>query len=991
MTSKEGGAGIIFNKKPQKPKKTLKKKCLLKKLTAHACSYCFGILVCRLATMDVHIEIVRAEMKGITNYELQCQAETKNDGAMNKSAAIDLQNHNTWPKFSYNFKQTCPSAAFLFSINTPDLEEDIDSSSTVSQSDKPPKTIAKSLFPYTFSVSKSKYLQQLVSEVSVRAKQVQIAYLTSDVEGSDIKKVVGTIWFKVVCPKSIPKIKSRVTWMDLNAVLDHLAEPEKSIFPSLPELLERENELSTSDPFLSDSPKLSVVFHSVNTYLKAANLTPAAKIGSNVITREKSLFENTDGSKSLYTHQILKPVALTSEGNEGYVELYLANNDLVVFSAAHSLQKLLPFKQYNWEYNWRWMAGTGGHSALHHSSGMEEPTMTASVMLTPSVSQYPKFEGLEFLVYGIELDSSLRSEDVVLLIEFADLARSQTALNTKMAPFMNNKENTVAVVKYEKTSETSPAYVFYPLHPFFRSKAKGVSIILKLYAPSRKHKTKLWWQSSQVASTNIEIPSTMSSVLSSPDNANGVYWEINDSDIAQSDSESVAHKIFGVLRWKSTSMKFLNADVGTQMHSLPNFNDLSPVKGIQPGLLTSILSKELRDELEKESKPESTSDYKTAVKKMGVDILQLREQNKNLRRDIKRLEEHLLQLESSVILSSADQAALSALTKADLIHKILEQSQRLSTEITAKQLLQNKVKTLQNVLIEKNEVEAKLIQVQEAHSAQQKLVRHLQLKYEKYRKCSDICKQQEEIIVQLESLLEQNAQNVKVKEAIAVLSKENTRLRKSLYQNQELSSNPRQNHTQEATISALRADVSKLRAKCVDFETQLEENRRRQGKGLHEQTKVFEANQKVKIASAREKTLLRELEVNVKTWAQDKAQYEVQLAEYRARVQILEEELTTYRNKIVTHRQQSRITDREAIESSHSRTARIDDNPNPISQPPTRASQDIRNRLQPQSRAEEERRRQLMSVSRQLSSRNSLSIAHPQSVFGDSIEPRLSF
>ena len=539
-----------------------------------------------------------------------------------------------------------------------------------------------------------------------------------------------------------------------------------------------------------------------------------------------------------------------------------------------------------------------------------------------------------------------------------------------MAPFMSNKENTVAVVKHEKATETSPAYVFYPLHRFKGFKAKGVSITLKLYVPSRKHKTRLWWQSSQVASTNIEIPSTMSSVLSSPNNANGVYWEINDSEIEQSDSESVAHKIFGVLRWKSTTMKFLNTDVGTRMNSLPNFNDLAPVKGIQPGLLTSILSKELRDELEKESKPESISDYKAAVKKMGVDILQLREHNKNLRRDIKQLEEHLLQLESSVILSSADQAALSALTKADLIHKILEQSQRLSTEITARQSLQNKVKTLQNILIEKNEVEAKLIRVQEAHSAQQKLVRDLQLKYEKYRKCSDICKQQEEVIVQLDSLLERNAPNDRVKEAIAVLSKENARLRKSIYRNQELSSSPRQNHTQEATISALRADVSKLRAKCADLETQLEENRRRQGKGLHEQTKVFEANHKVKIASAREKTLLRELEVNAKTWAQDKAQYEVQLAEYRARVQILYEEL---RNKVVTHRQQS--------------------NPNPISQSPTRANQDTRNPWQSQSRAEEEHSRPLMSVSRQFqpSSRNSLSIAHPPSVFGDSIEPRLSF
>ena len=82
----------------------------------------------------------------------------------------------------------------------------------------------------------------------------------------------------------------------------------------------------------------------------------------------------------------------------------------------------------------------------------------------------------------------------------------------------------------------------------------------------------------------------------------------------------------------------------------------------------------------------------------------------------------------------------------------------------------------------------------------------------------------------------------------------------------------------------MRADVAKLREKCSDLEAQLEESRRHKSKGLHEQTKMFEANQKVKIASAREKTLIRELEINAKTWAQDKAQYEVQLAEYRAKM-----------------------------------------------------------------------------------------------------------
>ena len=540
-------------------------------------------------------------------------------------------------------------------------------------------------------------------------------------------------------------------------------------------------------------------------------------------------------------------------------------------------------------------------------------------------------------------------------------------------------DTSVAVVKSSKSTETTPAYFFYPLS-FFRSKAKGVCLTLQLYAPNSKHKRRLWWQASRVASAEIEIPSTLSSVLSSSENSNGVYWELNDRDIAQSDSESVAYKIFGVMRWKSPAMKFLTEDIGAQLHSLRNFKDLAPVKGIQPGLLTSILSEELRQELEKEVKSEPPSDYKAAVNKMGIDILHLREQNKILRRDNKRLEEYLLQLESSVILSSSDQAALSVLTKADLIHKILEQSKRLQAEVAARKLCHDKVKALQNSLIEKNEIEARFVEVQQAHSAQQKLVRDLQLKYEKYRKCSDICKQQEDVIFQLESLFEQSAQEGQVREAIAVLSKENARLRRNLRQSQEPSASPHQSsHSQEATINALRADLQKLRGKCSDLEAQLEDSRRRQSRGLHEQTKAFEANQKVKIAAAKERTLLRELEENAKLWAQEKARYEVQLAEYQTRVQSLEEELINCRDKAATRGQRSR--------AAYAKGGDSDRHP----QVQTRASQLTRNPWQ-QRTSEEQRLPLLRSVSQELGrdSRNSFR-TQPPSLYDDSLDTRLSF
>ena len=928
--------------------------------------------------------VIKAEVKDTNYYDLQCQVETQ-DSKETKSSTINLSQapRTEWPTFKFLIKQSL-NAAFRFTVT------DLSGVTDESVSEIKPTEIGNCLYPLTFSSPHSKDLAPLAAEMSIRAKQIHVAYLTSKINGSNLRKVIGRVWFKVVNQKPVPKqilksrVRVRVSWMDLSTVQVHLAKPEKRPGPSIPDLIEKESQLKTTSSFLLDSPTISVIFHAVNSYMRASDMTPIACVGADPTTREKSLFEESEDGNKLNLLSILKPVTLVCEDSEHSIELYLASTNSVIFSSAHPMQMLMPFKQYNWEYTWRWMAGSGELGPLHTSASSQEPSVMTSLIYHPSASQYAKYEGLEFLVYGIELDSSVECENVVLSVQFADLksmSRSQMAaaagsgadrippfkcstVNVTTSNSSSNEEVVVetnmSVVKFGDSSsqETTPAYFFYPINPFFQSKGKGVSLALQLYALNNKQEGKPWWEASNIASSVLEISSAMITVLTNPENSNGIYWELTGSDIVQSGPDNVAGKLFGVVRWKKPKMMFLNKEIESQIHNLRAFKEF-PVRGVQPGLLASILPEFLGVEsVEEESnneREESVSAYKAAITKMGDDILQLREQNKILKRDNQRLEQHLEQMEMNVLYSVSNQALLQALTKADLIHKIIEQSHRLNTEIQARKNSQDKISALQNSLIVKNDVEGRFMQLQEAHSAQQKLVRDLQLKLEKYRRCADTCKQQEGVIVQLDSLLAQRAQDVRVKDAMTVLSKENAMMRKSLRESKERSVSLHPSHGQEQTVFALKADIAKLRTKCEYLTAQLEESRKNCGNELRKQTKVFEADQKAKIAAARESTLVNELEESARIWAKEKARYEFKIAEYRVKVQTLEERLRVKPNS-PEQRSQRNMSLLDSRESEH--------------------------------------RHPLALVSRQLhpySSTHSQEREHTQSLHSDSLDPRLSF
>ena len=183
------------------------------------------------------------------------------------------------------------------------------------------------------------------------------------------------------------------------------------------------------------------------------------------------------------------------------------------------------------------------------------------------------------------------------------------------------------------------------------------------------------------------------------------------------------------------------------------------------------------------------------------------------------------------------------------------------------------------------------IQLQEAHEAQQKLVRELQSKVAKYRKCYETSRKQETVISQLEALLALEAGDRRAGNALSIVSKENADLRATLREYQDADPDHRKSllGEKEETIATLRNELERVTKQRQSLEEQLARIPGKSagvnsGKILEQTTKIYELEQKMKVTEARENTLMKELEENGRRWAQEKARYEIQLTELQTRL-----------------------------------------------------------------------------------------------------------
>ncbi|KAL3875964.1 hypothetical protein ACJMK2_033859 [Sinanodonta woodiana] len=183
--------------------------------------------------------------------------------------------------------------------------------------------------------------------------------------------------------------------------------------------------------------------------------------------------------------------------------------------------------------------------------------------------------------------------------------------------------------------------------------------------------------------------------------------------------------------------------------------------------------------------------YRSAVFKMGQDIIELRQQvrdleanNSNLRRNLANYNDAgRLMLETS---------ELEGLTKPEILSRYAAIKQTLSAQTADMKLYKDKVQILQNQLIKKNDDEKKYLQLQKAHNQQQAVVLKMQDKLQKMKKMEEALKKQESVIEKMEKVIEKyhkdRSKTQKDKdshEANEVLLQENKRLRDQMIEMRE--------------------------------------------------------------------------------------------------------------------------------------------------------------------------------------------------------------
>ena len=305
----------------------------------------------------------------------------------------------------------------------------------------------------------------------------------------------------------------------------------------------------------------------------------------------------------------------------------------------------------------------------------------------------------------------------------------------------------------------------------------------------------------------------------------------------------------------------------------------SPHGGVPPSTEVGQLSKGLPSVAKDEVAQVLAAELKgcrEAMQKMGEDILHLRKAKDELNKELS-MYKRLAMPESQHEGPSLSLQVLSGMTKPDLVLKMAE-LQSLCTSLNQQlSAYKERVVQLQNELIVQNDEELGRLQLQEAHKQQQQLLMDLQRKVERYRKCAETCKMQEEVIARLESLVCQEvgrSHGVDASRAHAVLKEENGHLRgrvKELeYQASLFSCSSEQRGERDSRMQALIAQCHSLEEKVRDM-TQVRT-------GLNTNLQLSELEQKLHFVQMELDCVREQLHLSTQTWAAEKTQLELTIA-----------------------------------------------------------------------------------------------------------------
>ena len=828
--------------------------------------------------MNLQVEVLKTDLPSSAT-SISCQIEALgSDEAIRHSASL-TQDRAKLPGLNFSFSKASSHVALTFIASSQGGKEEVGSC----------------LYPITFNYHVTRLLGQLIPHKLF--KKTHLVHLSTRVAGL-VDKMVGKIWFRIkdlTVPSMVHNVGVDGNWLDMRSVQQpHDAElvlPK----PNVGELVSREAQGLCTAPVPGDTAVMSVLFHSVTMQSSVQapddSLTIAC-MGSDPGMKEDALFD--DGGGSLQTTPTLNPITLKCGRNDTVLELHAVDssrNGELLFSSSCPLSLLVrnPFQHYNWEYNWRWVPGVGGFSP-EHSQGNLEANVTVSVVYWPPRSDRLQHEGLEVFIKEVEFESQQEKTDLVLTCQLHGAMDSAAMGGVDTPPYRERKDSiaddedcdlSATVIEYSSNDREfsgASGYYFFSSDPNFTSSSSGHRIVLTLYATS--HNTSLWWHTEAKSTVTVELPEDLRRALSWPKNEKGVRLEISGDAISNGSGNTLeVNRLAGILRWKKTDAEFLGLDTIAHLSTLPSLSEIS-VTGLDR--FTSGSPEILNSELP------GYDAWKSAVAKMGREILRLQEENAVLKAENRDYEKFVLDKESSIIVTAANQKALLPFTKNDLIQKIVELSECLRTETEARKIFQSKVHKLKKTLLKKNDIEAHYTELQRAHESQQMLVRELQEKVTKYKKCWETCKQQDLIIEQLlaregsaalitPAATRENSKHIDTAREPQGITDLKTRGKGSAMQNKHSGT--------KDELESFREELSRARSTFHELEEKVAQLSDHQNPSTshHEENRIASLEAQVEIASVRERALMEEMRTNITRWAKEKSRYETEIAQMQGR------------------------------------------------------------------------------------------------------------
>ena len=813
--------------------------------------------------MELTIEISELKLLEFGYYVLQVSAENATNSGTLQINCIHSGTATNCGQMNLTFDQSHPSIVMKFVIT-----EQGNSSVVLATGDS--------------TALLENHHSKLFNSSDTDNVTMQSVMMTTPSDCEELQKYFGIITFKAVSRSTTNRTQVPVLSMQASVNTHGSVSTANTPLLNFAQLIDNQQRQLLPSTLLAEvHSTIYVCFHAIEG-ISQKFLSSLACLG---VAGSPKHFVQTGNILNTTKEQqsILNSLVLSHTVDRNNLELYLADQHrgMLLASIHYPLKSFIPFNSTHLKVPLEFSDGWG--------------SVMFTICLRPPLQHYSGYEGIELLMYNVLMKENFNQHTIVIF-GMVGAASFPSTLVPNKPPFVpvnlddiSNVANTGQIaVMLPESSDAFPLYLFFPF--IDGTKQDTLHLIFYCMSPGQ---TKPWWNSPKFVSLSLPIAGL--------NQGQPIRW--HQSDVTDVDSGSDLIKSFDfIVQCKTPLDNFLNSNLSVDQLPLVKQNKLP-----SPQAMDVILPQPSTDNpkstyitppptAKPTQKPVMENDvyvhlvsevkeYRLAINRMGEDILGLRSENARLREEVHRLQQIIATSENTHVLETIE---LEACSKLELIHKLSELYRKYTTLAATNSTNKQEVQSLRNVCIQKNDLEKEYMKLQNAHTAQQKLIQKLQGKVEKYRRYSQTIQDREIVINKLETLLEQqiNKQHGST-DAQVFLSEENARLRARLRQLEEDISD--------------KVNVKQSDSKLIEQLEQLQKTNL---------SPTFDSNltEKLERSEARVKALQEQLHLNASEWGIQKTQMEIEITRLRAQVAALMGQLQPANKIPATGRQFSQNT-----------------------------------------------------------------------------------